>query len=134
MDIKIGNNTDYLILRDIISERPSNGDGSDFYLITLALQVDGIQTNIRASILLGELRQLLLDLNELYNSLKHEFIFSNIEDNVKVKITPTTAGQIILDGYLKNANYSAKVNFKITTDQSYIPESIKQLKDCLETL
>jgi hypothetical protein len=84
--------------------------------------------------MLGELKMLLNDIQKLYDSLKHDFVFSNLEHNIKVTISPTITGQIILKGILRNDDFTGEIDFEITTDQSYLPETIAQLKNTLKDL
>jgi hypothetical protein len=132
MEIKIGNSSEYLILKNIY---PEGGDASygqsDFYTVTLKLNINGITTNIGTSILIGELSQFYEDLGKLYETLKHSFVFSSIEDNVELHFAPTVTGQIEIKGYLRNSDYSGKIDFTIETDQSYLPTSMEQLKEVL---
>jgi hypothetical protein len=130
MEIKIGNSAEYLIINcPEVGGRRAGGD--DFYNVTLQLHVSGITTEIGAYVLIGELSQFIKDLSKLYDTLKHSFVFASIEDNVKLSFTPNATGQIEIEGYLKNSDYTATVDFTIETDQSYLPSTIKQLKEVL---
>lgn len=84
--------------------------------------------------MIGEIKQLQTDLEQLYGTLKFKFEFQNLEDNVSLKISPTPNGQIKIDGRLRNQDYSATVDFRFETDQTFLPESIKQIKDTLDSL
>lgn len=124
MEVKIGNRSEYLTLKNIYPE----GEASDFCAVTLQLNLNGISSNIGASIMVGELSQFLSDLERLYQTLKYSFVFSSIEDNVELHFTPTVTGQIEIEGYLRNSDYTGKIDFNIQTDQSYLPSIIEQLK------
>jgi hypothetical protein len=63
--------------------------------------------------------------------LKFQFVFTNLEDNVQIKFTPTPNRQIEINGYLRNEDYSVKIDFKIVTDQTFLPGTINQIKDIL---
>lgn len=134
MEIRIGNHTEYLDISDIVPEGQEFGYDSksvEFLRGTLRLKAIGVTADIRASFMIGEIKQLRTDLQKLYDSLKHEFVFSNLEDNVEVRFTPTPNGQIEIKGYLRNADYSVKIDFKIITDQTFLPPTINQIKEAL---
>jgi hypothetical protein len=131
MNIRIGNNTEYLDIKDIIPEGKEWGydlKNTEFLRGTLALKANGVTSEIRASFTFNEIRQLGSDIKKLYDTLKSEFVFKNLEDNVEVKFTPTPNGQIDIKGYLRNNDYSVKINFTITTDQTFLPSTINQIK------
>lgn len=131
MDVQIGNNVEYLTLRDI---KPEYEGGLDFCKATLQLNVEGIKTNIEATIMLVELNQLLSDLKKLYGTLQHSFKFDSLEDNVSIGFTPTSSGHIDLEGYVRSNNYNSRVTFELTTDQTFLPETIKQLQEAIANL
>ena len=132
MEIKIGNSSEYLTLENIYPEGGEASYGqSDFYTVTLQLNLNGISSNIGATIMVGELSQFLSDLEKLYKSLKYSFVFSSLEDNVELHFSPNTEGHIEIEGYLRNKDYTGKINFTIQTDQSYLPSTIEQLKELL---
>jgi len=131
VDVQIGNNVEYLILGGI---RHEYDDDLNFCKATLQLNVEGIKTNIEATIMLEELSQLLSDLKKLYETLKYSFKFGSLEDNVSVEFTPTYSGQINLLGYVRSSNYNSSVNFEITTDQTFLPETIIQLQEAIANL
>lgn len=130
MDIKIGNSAEYLFISCPEVGETRAGD-DDFYMVTLHLHVNEISSKIGAYIMIGELSQFQKDLSKLYDTLKHSFVFTSIEDNVKLCITPNATGQIEIKGYVRNSDYTATVDFTIETDQSYLPSTIKQLKEVL---
>ncbi|WP_421764861.1 WapI family immunity protein [Ekhidna sp.] len=137
MNIHIGDNNEYLELGDIVTEGEGRGytpTDSDFLLATIKLQLTGINTNIRATFMKGELNQFLTDLQKLYDTLKYEFVLSNLEDNIEVSFSPTPNGQIELKGCLRTQDYKSSVNFELTTDQTFIPKVINQLRSTLEQL
>lgn len=137
MNIHIGDNNEYLELAEVITEgegRGYNPTDPEFLLATIKLQVTGINTNIRATFMKDELSQFLSDLQKLYDTLKYEFILSNLEDNLEVNFSPTPNGQIVLKGYLRTQDYKSSVDFELTTDQTFIPEVINQLRSTLEQL
>ncbi len=133
----MGDNIEYLELTDVITEgegRGYNPTDPDFLQTTIKLQLTGINTNIRATFMKGELSQFLNDLQKLYDTLKYEFVLSNLEDNLEVNFSPTPNGEIVLKGYLRTQDYKSSVNFELTTDQTFIPEVINQLRSTLEQL
>ncbi|SFH30410.1 hypothetical protein SAMN05421739_11077 [Pontibacter chinhatensis] len=81
--------------------------------------------------MIGELSQFQKDLSKLYDTLKYSFMFVSIEDNVELRFTPNATGQIEIKGYVRNSDYTASVDFTIETDQSYLPSTIKQVKEVL---
>src|SRR6188768_2108793 len=134
MEIKIGNSSDYVIIKDILPEGQVFGydpRNIDFLRGTIELKINGISSNIGASFMLGELNQFLTDIQKLYDSLDYTFIFKNLEDNIELQFIPTTNGQIELKGLIRNSDYTGSIDFKIETDQSYIPEIINNLKGTL---
>jgi hypothetical protein len=137
MNIRIGSNTDYLDITDIVPEGQEFGYDArpvEFLRGTLSLKINGIKTDIRASFMIGEIKQLLTDLEQLYRTLKFKFEFQNLENNVSLKISPTPNGRIEIDGRLRTQDYSATVHFRLETDQTFLPDSIKQIKDTLDSL
>src|SRR5690606_19575491 len=134
MEIRIGNHTEYLDIKDIIPEGQElryNSRSVEYLRGTLGLKANGVKSDIRVSFMIGEIKQLGADLQRLYDSLNHEFVFANLEDNVEVRCTPTPNGQIEMKGYLRNDDYSVKIDFKIVTDQTFLPGTINQIKDAL---
>ena len=134
MEIRIGNHTEYLDIKDIIPEGQElryNSRSVEYLRGTLGLKANGVKSDIRVSFMIGEIKQLGVDLQRLYDSLNHEFVFANLEDNVEVRFTPTPNGQIEMKGYLRNDDYSVKIDFKIVTDQTFLPGTINQIKDAL---
>jgi hypothetical protein len=134
MDIRIGSNTEFLEIKNILPEGKEFGYDSksvEFLRGTLGLMTEGVTTDIRASFMLGEIKQLKSDLQKLYDSLKYQFVFKNFEDNVQIKFTPTPSGQIEISGYLRNVNYSVKIDFTVVTDQTFLPGTINQIKEAL---
>jgi hypothetical protein len=127
MEIRIGNSSEYLLIRDILPEYDSKN--IDFLRGTIQLQMNGISSNIGATIRLNELKQLLTDIEQLYKTLKHEFEFKSLEDNIELIFTPTPNGQINIKGLLRNRDYTGSINFEIETDQSYLPGTIDNLKE-----
>jgi hypothetical protein len=137
MNIRIGSNTDYLDITDIVPEGKEFGYDArsvEFLRGTLSLKINGVKTDIRASFMIGEIKQLLTYLEQLYRTLKFKFEFQNLENNVSLKISPTPNGQIEIDGRLRTQDYSATVDFRFETDQTFLPDSIKQIKDTLDSL
>lgn len=100
----------------------------------MSLKINGVKTDIRASFMIEEIKQLLTDLEQLYRTLKFKFEFQNLEDNVLLKFSPTPNGQIEIDGRLRTQDYSATVDFMFETDQTFLPDTIKQIKDTLDNL
>ena len=135
MNMRIGNNTDYVEIKDFLSEGLEFGyDDSrsqEFLRGTLALHTTGVTTDIRASFEISEMKVLLSDLEKLCADLKHEFVFKNLDDNVEISISPTPNGHIDVRGYLRNRDYNVKLDFSIETDQSFLPGTINQLKAVL---
>jgi hypothetical protein len=134
MEIRIGNHTEYLDIKDIVPEGQQLGYDSrivEFIRGTLGLKANGVTSDIRVSFMIGEIEQLRVDLQRLYDSLKHEFVFRNLEDNVEVRFTPTPNGQIEMTGYLRNGDYTVKIDFRIVTDQTFLPGTINQIRDAL---
>jgi hypothetical protein len=132
MEIKIGNSSEYLTLKNIFPESGEASSGqSDFYTVTLQLNLNGISSNIGATIMVGELSQFLSDLEKLYKTLTYSFVFSSLEDNVELHFSPNSEGQIEIEGYLRNKDYTGKINFTIKSDQSYLPSTIEQLQKVL---
>ncbi|MEQ9097924.1 MAG: hypothetical protein RIF36_04525 [Imperialibacter sp.] len=137
MNIKIGSNTDYLEITDIVPEGQEFGYSTssvEFLRGTLCLKVSGVKTDIRASFMIGEIKQLLTNLEQLYRTLKLKFEFQNLEDNVLLKFSPTLNGQIEIDGKLRTQNYSATIDFMFETDQTFLPNTIEQIRDMLAAL
>ncbi|RAU82614.1 WapI family immunity protein [Pontibacter arcticus] len=135
MKIKIGNNSEYLIFTNFSPENGEKGEfANDFYNVSLQLNVNGITSNIGASIRVGELSQLYTDLLKLYDTLKYSFVFSSIEDNVNLHFTPTVTGQIEIKGYLRNSDYTGSIDFTIEADQTFMPSTIKEVKKFLESI
>ncbi|SIT74016.1 WapI family immunity protein [Pontibacter indicus] len=130
MEIKIGNSAEYLIISCTEIGETKAGD-NDFYKVKLQLHINGITTGISAYVMIGELSQFQKDLSKLYDTLKHSFVFASIEDNVELRFTPNATGQIEIKGFVRNSEYTASVDFTIETDQSYLPSTIKQLKEVL---
>ena len=78
MNIKIGSTTEYLEIADIVPEGQELGYDSrsvEFLRGTLRLKVGGVKTDIRASFMIGEIRQLLTNFEQLYRTLKFKFEF-----------------------------------------------------------
>ena len=136
MELRIGNSSDYLIIKDIEPEGQVGVDPIDIHFLrgTIQLQMSEISSNIGASFTLGELRQFLPDLQRLYDTLKFSFVFKNIEDNIELTFKPTPNGQIEINGLLRNSDYTGSIKFKIETDQSYLPGLIENLKEMLREL
>jgi hypothetical protein len=135
MEIRIGNHTEYLDIKDIVPEGQELGYDSksvEFLRGTLGLKANGVTSDIRASFMIGEIKQLGADLQRLYDSLKYEFVFTNLEgSNVEIRFTPTPNGQIEMKGYLRNEDYSVKIDFKIVTDQTFLPGIMNQIRSAL---
>lgn len=131
MNVQIGNNVEHVTIADI---RPEYEGATDFCTTTLQLNVEGIRTNIVATIMLDEMQQLLTDLNKVYDTLQHSFTFVSLEEHVKIEFTPSPSGHIILKGCLRTSDYNSKVEFEITTDQTFLPVTISQLKETINEL
>ena len=132
MEIRIGNSSDCIIIKDIVPEGQvlgHNAGGSEFLRGTIQLQIREISSNIGASFMIGEFKQFQTDLEKLYDTLKHSFHFQNLEDNIDLTFTPTPNGQIKIKGLLRNGDYTGSINFEIETDQSYLPGTIDNLKE-----
>lgn len=137
MNIRLGSNTDYLDITEIVPEGQEFGYDSgsvEFLRGTLSLKINGVKTDIRASFMVDEFKQLLVDLEQLYRTLTSKFEFQNFEDNVSLNISPTSNGRIEIEGRLRSQDYSATVDFRIETDQTFLPGSIRQIRDTLEFL
>jgi len=139
VEIKIGNSAEYLKLTEFSPELHGTGytgdiDAQDYFYATLELTVNEISASVRAYVALGELIQLHADLIKLYGELKHSFVFANLEDNVNMSFTPTITGHIDIKRYVRNSDYTASIDFKITTDQSYLPDTIGQLREVLTAM
>lgn len=128
MKIQIGNNIEYLILEEFIYKGSSN---PQFLRITVTLKLNGFTSNLKIDILEDELLDLREGLQKLYDTLKFEFVFSNLDDNIELRFKPTDTGQVIIKGYLRNDDYTAKLDFIIVTDQTFLPKSIKDLNQIL---
>ncbi len=133
MKVQIGNNVEYIAFEDLEPEGEELAYGAfpsnEFLIMTIRLRIRGFSSDIGVSVTVGELIDLQVGLQRLYDTLKYEFLFSNIEDNIEAKFAPTDTGQVVINGYLRNADYSAKLNFRIVTDQTYLPQSIHDLKE-----
>lgn len=130
MEIRIGNSAEFSVISCPEVGETRAGD-DDFYKVTLQLHISGITTSIGAYVMIGELSQFQKDLSKLYDTLKYSFVFVSIEDNVELRFTPNATGQIEIKGYVRNSDYTASVDFTIETDQSYLPSTIKQVKEVL---
>jgi len=136
MKVKIGNNSEYVVFKDFKSESEDFGyknSDSDlqFLRMTISININGFSSEIRASVRKEELIYFKENLNKLYDTLVFQFSFSNFEDNINIKFVPSNTGQININGYLRNQQYSADLNFTIVTDQTYIPGVIKELNQIL---
>jgi hypothetical protein len=137
MEIRIGNTSDFLLIKDIVPEGQVlgyNPASIEFLRGTIQLQMNGLASNIDTCFILGELKQFLTDLQKLHDTLKYSFLFKNLEDNIELTFTPTPNGQIELKGLLRNRNYTGSVNFEIEIDQSYLPGLITNLKETLDQI
>jgi hypothetical protein len=132
MEIRIGNSSDYLIVKDIVPEHGSRD--YEFLRGTIQLQMRGISSNIGATFMLGELKQFQTDLAKLHDTLKYSFHFKNLEGNIDLTFTPTPNGQIEIKGHLRNSDYTVSIDFEIETDQSYLPRTIDNLREMLEEI
>lgn len=137
MSIRIGNTSEYILLKDFVEEGNDRGPKSktlEFLQGIIELKISGISSNIRAYFRLDELRQLEADLIETNKNLNRGFKFGNFEDNIALTIVPTVNGHFEITGYLRNSDYSAQVDLRIDTDQSYLREMIAEVKEAIKEL
>ena len=132
MEIRIGNSSDYVIIKDIIPEQGARD--YEFLRGTIQLKMREISSNIGATFMLGEFKQFQTDLTKLYDTLKYSFHFKNLEDNIDLTFTPTPNGQIEIKGHLRNSDYTGSIDFEIEADQSYLPRTIDNLREMLEAI
>ena len=99
MNIHLGDSDQFLELANISKER---AEDDDFLKVTIRLNLNGITTNIHAVFLRGELIQFYKDLMQFYETLNHQFVLSNLEDNISVNFSPTPNGHLMMSGYLRN--------------------------------
>lgn len=134
--IKIGSLTEYLTIDEIHPEMGVLKNDSvlnhEFLNATVRIKIEGFSSNLRITVLLGELLDLRKNLQKLYEDLKSGFVFSNLEENIKIEFKPTENGQIEICGFLRNSYYTGKLEFNILTDQSYLPEAIRKLNQVLK--
>lgn len=75
-----------------------------------------------------DFQYLISGLNKLYNKLIDSFEFSDIEKHLILKIKYTETGLIIFNFHIRNIDYSLKLNIDFTSDQTYIPFIIQEIK------
>jgi hypothetical protein len=63
-----------------------------------------ICSSIGVSFMIGEFKQFLTDRKKLYDTLKFNFKFENLEDNLELTFTPSPNGQIEIKGLLRNSD------------------------------
>lgn len=137
MEIRIGSSSDYVVIKDILPEGQVFGYDSgsvEFLRGKIQLQMSQLSSNIGASFLLGELKQLQADAQKLYDTLNYSFVFKNLEDNIELTFIPRPNGQIELKGLLRNSDYTGSIKFTIEMDQSYLPGLINNLREIFDEM
>lgn len=75
---------------------------------------------------------LILGLNKLYCQSIDSFEFCDIEKHLIINIQYTETGQILLHINIRNIDYSIKLDINFTSDQTFIPALIQEIKTIVD--
>ena len=87
----------------------------------------GFKSQLKFSLMLGELVHFLEELKKFNSTLKGQAIFSNREDNIKLIFTTDGLGHVTVNGMLRDSTYSVSTSFEIESDQTFLPALINQV-------
>lgn len=110
------------------------GKDSAFVDIDVSVNINDFSVNIRVTVELTDLSEMLTNLESLNKTLKRTFYFQHIDEQVKIKFEPLNTGSILISGNVKNKDYSTSLEFKFETDQTYLSELIESCKEVIDTL
>lgn len=77
----------------------------------------------------GLLAQLYEQLKEAYETLKGKIVFTHYEGSLFVEMELKKSGQLMIEGSFQEfPSKNVKLNFEFQLDQSYLVETLKELK------
>lgn len=89
--------------------------------------------NAEAWFTTGQLYQLFHQLKEAYEKLEGMIIFSNYDDSIYFEMLFNRSGQIDVSGYFQEyPSIDSRLIFEFQLDQSYIPSTLKELKEIID--
>jgi hypothetical protein len=93
----------------------------------------GLSAIFKISLMLNDLYSFTDQLKYLQKSLKGSAVFSNIEDNVTLKLSTDELGHIAINGKLRHP-YKADLEllFVINSDQTFLPDLITECTKIIE--
>jgi hypothetical protein len=117
----------------ILSVNVIGKEDSEGWLIAMVnFNDNGFTANFKISLMLNDLYAFIDQLKPLQKSLKGNAVFSNIEDNVIVKLSTDGIGHIDMDAVLRHSyNPDLKILFVINSDQTFLPELISECNQIL---
>ena len=124
LKIKDGNGqTDLLI--ELIDREPD----PEWLICKAIFNYDGFEVKLKFSSMLGDFCSFLNQLEVFYDTLNGQAQFKSIEDNVSFQLSTDGLGHVDINGYLRHGGYDVMTSFLIHSDQIFLPELIKELKE-----
>ncbi len=99
-----------------------------FVSFTFWISVGSINSTFELEAELSDFEEMLNHLEILNQDLNRTFYFQHSDDRLKIKFTPNKAGIIGIEGTAAEIDYSAKIEFKFETDQTFLEKLINQCK------
>ena len=126
MTIKIrDSNGQTELLIELIDREPD----PEWLVCRAIFNYDGFEVKLKFSSMLGDFCSFLNQLEVFYDTLKGQAQFNSIEDNVSFQLSTDGLGHVSVSGNLRHSGYEVMTSFLIHSDQTFLPELIRDLKE-----
>lgn len=108
--------------------------GITFYKTQIAVDIDGVKAEINTEFEGADFDMLKEQLQFLYDRRISDFLFSNLDERLKLSAKMDDTGNVLIEFKLYTPDFSTLVSSSINSDTSYLPEIINTLKSIAETV
>jgi hypothetical protein len=114
---------------DLLIELLDRQPDPEWLICKTIFNYDGFEAKLKFSGILGDFGRFLNRLQIFYDTLKGEAQFNSIEDNVSFQFSTDGLGHVSINGYLRHSGYEVMTSFLIHSDQTFLPELLRELKE-----
>jgi hypothetical protein len=97
-----------------------------FVSVQVKIDLDNYRAEEEIIVELSDIEEFFVNLNELNKYLTKTFYFQHIDEQLQIRFDPGAEGSIGVTGYLCNKEHSKTLNFSFKTDQSELPNLLKE--------
>ncbi len=99
-----------------------------FVRLTCEFKSQYFYANYRFSLTANEIASFISGVEKVYKTLKGKSEIFDLENHLKCSVSSNDQGQIEVSGHIGTFNPTNQMLFEFITDQTFIPEFIKELK------